>query len=267
MLGSIISAATSLFNANRQEKLQKEFAQNSLSWKAADAERAGISKVFAMGAPAVSYAPVSIGSAGAELGNAANSALSQISGQGTGAGSTTTGKVGGTAAAIQAAQLDGLRIDNDIKRAELSSKLNIATQPGAGHTMDRDTLPGPEGLKLKKEIAPSGYGANKEFGTSPEVSMYRTKSGFAPQIPQQLQEAFESDALSRWQWNIRNKIGPFVDMAGMGTPPHAPPDGSYWTYDPAMGQYLLVKRGSSHNEYGPPTRHHLWEGMMQKLRR
>lgn len=244
MLGSIISAATNLFNANRQEKLQKEFAQNSISWKAADAERAGISKVFAVGAPATSYSPVSIGSAGSDLGNAANKAASAISGQG-GPGSTTTGKVSGLSAEIQAAQLDGLKVDNAIKRAELASKVSIATQPGAGHVMDRDTVQGPEGVKFEKKIAPAGNEPQKEFGTSPEVSMYRTKHGYAPQIPQQLQEAFESDMLSRWQWNLRNKILPGMGQ-GMqdtyGTRPYPPGPGQWWDFNPLKGEYILMNK-------------------------
>lgn len=257
MLGSIISGiaglAGGLFNAKKQE----EFAKNSISWKAADAEKAGISKIFAMGAPTHSFAPVSTG----DFSNFGNQ-LDQKMGQG-GQLSTTTGKVAGITTEIQRAQLDGLRIDNDIKRAELASKLQLATQPGAGGVLDRDVTGGPAGAELKKQIAPAGYTPNRSWGVSPEVDMYRTREGYAPQIPQQLQEAFESDALSRWQWNIRNKLLPYYNMDAYGTPPFKAPDGSYFTYDPLMGQYILVPRGGSRE--GP--RAVKWEYLMEKLRR
>ncbi|UDN67561.1 DNA pilot protein [robinz microvirus RP_45] len=268
MLGELIKAGASIAggligasNAKRQEKVQREFAQNSIQWRAADAEKAGISKVFAMGAPTVSYSPQSVGDYG--ISDAGKALSTAIPGQG-GPGSTTGGKLSGISSEIQAAQLDGLKIDNAIKRAELASKISIATQPGAAHVMDRDVIQGPEGLKLQKQQEPAGYGSgNKSFGVSPEVSMYRTKEGFAPQIPQQLQEAFESDALSRWQWNLRNKLLPFANMDAYGTPPHEAASNHYWTYDPVMGQYVHVKRGGNIRGSGPDK----WEYLMDRLRR
>lgn len=245
MLGNIISAIGSVAggfmaanNAKKQMAMQREFAQNQLQWKAADAEKAGISKIFAMGAPTTSYAPVSVGDYGlADAGKSIGAGINNIAGQG-GASSTTTAKVSGITAAIQQAQLDGLKIDNDIKRTELASKIAIATQPGAGGTLDRDVIQTPEGLKLKKEQAPAGYLPQKSFGVSPEVDLYRTHSGYAPQIPQQLQEAFENDALGRWQWNIRNRIQPMWDMDLYGSPPRHAPPGKYWMYNPIIGQYV-----------------------------
>ncbi|UDN67691.1 DNA pilot protein [robinz microvirus RP_95] len=247
--------------AKHQERVQREFAQNSIQWRAADAEKAGISKVFAMGAPTVSYSPQSVGDYG--ISDAGKAIAQAIPGQG-GPGSTTGGKLTGLGSEIQQAQLDGLRIDNDIKRAELASKISIATQPGTAHMLDRDVIQGPEGLKLQKQQEPAGYGSgNKSFGVSPEVSMYRTKEGFAPQIPQQLQEAFESDALSRWQWNIRNKILPYMSMDAYGTPPHEASPNRYWVYDPVMGQYVHVPRGGNMRGSGPEK----WEYLMDRLRR
>lgn len=259
MLGSIISTignvASGIFNAKKQEK----YAKNALQWKAADAEKAGISKIYAMGAPTHSFNPVSIG---ADPG-LASSIDKTISGQ-SGPHGTTTGKISGISSAIQAAQLDGLKIDNDIKRADLASKLNIATQPGAGGIMDRDVTQGPGGVQMEKKIAPSSPGQfNRSFGVSPEVDLYRTKEGYAPQIPQQLQEAFESDALGRYQWNMRNKLLPYMNMDAYGTPAHPAPAGSFWTYDPLMGQYVLTPRGGSKS--GP--RAHKWEYLMDRLRR
>jgi len=238
MLGSLVAAGSSLLgglfsskNADKQANLQREFAQNALQWKAADAEKAGVSKIFAMGAPTVSYSPVSTGDSGI---SAAGAALGKGIDSQVGPHGTTTGKISGIQAQIQSAQLDGLKIDNDIKRAELASKIGIATQPGAGGTMDRDVIQGPDGVKLKKEIAPAGHSRQKTFGSSPEVDLYATHSGDAPQVPQALQEAFENDALGRWQWNLRNRIMPMWDMDAYGTPRNKT---GHFLYNPLTGQY------------------------------
>ncbi|UDN67578.1 DNA pilot protein [robinz microvirus RP_58] len=249
--------------AKHQERVQREFAQNSIQWRAADAEKAGISKVFAMGAPTVSYSPQSVGDYG--ISDAGKAIAQAIPGQG-GPGSTTGGKLAGLASEIQQAQLDGLRIDNDIKRADLASKVSIATQPGAGGLMDPILATGGEGLKLQKQVAPSTNDRSNpqlEAFTSPEVSMYRTKHGYAPQIPQQLQEAFESDMLGRWQWNLRNKILPYMDIDTYGSQgPNR--SGEQWIYDPVMGQYVSVPlKGDMHG----PTAKHKWNYIMDRLRR
>lgn len=233
MLGSILSAAASLGGKLFEGKQQEKFAKNSLSWKARDAERAGISKVFAMGAPTVSYSPVGVGDSFSGLGSAIDKG---IKGQSAGGG-TTSGKISGVSAAIAQAQLEGIKIDNDIKRADLASKVAIGTQPGTGGVLpDTDVVPGPEGVKLKKEIPPAGGSPFKSFGVSPEVDLYRTHSGYAPQYPQQLQEAFENDWIGRMQWNLRNRIMPGWDMDAYGAMPKKA--GSFWMYNPITGQYV-----------------------------
>lgn len=79
MLGSIVGAIGSLIggsmakdaqseanrinqeNAMRQEALQREFAQSGIQWKVADAQKAGIHPLYALGANTVSYAPSVVG--------------------------------------------------------------------------------------------------------------------------------------------------------------------------------------------------------------
>lgn len=263
MLGSIISAAGGFLAANhaadKQAKLQKEFAQNALTWKAQDAERAGISKYFAMGAPTASYSPVSVG--GTDFSNVGN-AIDRAMGQG-GSGSTTTGKLTGLTTQIAAAQLDGIRIDNDIKRAELASKSSIATQPGAGGVLDRDVSIGPGAIKLKRDLSPASPDhGQRSFGVSPEVDLYRTKKGFAPAPPQNLAEVHENNALMRWQWMARNQLLPYMFDSHRVAPKAFP--GYEMTFDPVLGEYVYYKKGGSSR---PTSRHEGWEYMMEKLRR
>ncbi|UDN67877.1 DNA pilot protein [robinz microvirus RP_165] len=270
MLGALISAGASLAGgllgnsaAKRQEKLQREFAQNQLQWKAADAEKAGISKVFAMGAPVSSYSPVSVGGLGTSVADAG-----QQIGRAMEATTGAKGRAGNLALQIAETQLEGLKVDNEIKRASLLSSISTRNQPGQppGIT-DSETIAIPgqgnallnvPGIKVQKQIAPAGHVPQKSFGVSPEVDMYRTTHGFAPEVPQELGEAQESQPLSAAQWFLRNKIMPQIDDA-YATYPYPAPDGSYWQFNPLFGEYTLRKIPSK----GKPS----WETIMKGLRR
>lgn len=79
MLGSIISGigsiAGGLFGANsaaKDRKMQKQFAQNSVQWRAKDAKKAGLHPLATMGYSGSSYTPVGDGGMGTAVSQAAN---------------------------------------------------------------------------------------------------------------------------------------------------------------------------------------------------
>lgn len=249
MLGALISAGSSLLGGLLGQKAQKQnaqnqimFAKNQLQWKAADAKKAGISKLFAMGAPTLSYQPSSVGGS---LGSSVADAGQHI-GRALEAQSSPAGRAGGLALELSQAQLEGLKIDNDIKRQELLSKVALRNQPGQPPAInDRETTPvipgqGNSVIKLQKQMsaAQSETTPQSEFGMSPEIRWYRTKTGWAPEVPQDLGEAQESQPLSAAQWFIRNKIMPNFGMAHRTFPYEAPP-GMYWRFNPLFGEYQL----------------------------
>ena len=49
-VGSLIGGNIASNNANKQYEMQKEFAQNGIRWKVADAKAAGIHPLAALGA-------------------------------------------------------------------------------------------------------------------------------------------------------------------------------------------------------------------------
>lgn len=74
ILGGIGSIASSLIgkssaekSADKNIKLQKEFAQKGIQWKAADSLAAGVHPLFGLGAQTMSFSPVSVGSSGPDL--------------------------------------------------------------------------------------------------------------------------------------------------------------------------------------------------------
>lgn len=246
MLGALISAganlAGSIIGGNQAYKRQKKFAQSAIQWKVRDAKKAGVSPLFALGAPTTSYQPQSVGNVGSGI-----AAAGQDIGRAVDATSSNLGRARGVAGEVIQAQLEGLRIDNDIKRAELASRLATRGQPGTppGYP-DGETQPHIPGqgnataIEYKKRIAPAGSVPQKSFGVSPEVDMYRTRHGYSPEVPTDLGEAQESQPLAAMQWFMRNKLAPGFSKE-FWTLPFPAPKGKYWSYSPVTGQYVLRK--------------------------
>ena len=80
MLGSLISGIGSIAggligsnSADKDRKAQKQFAQNSVQWRAADAKKAGLHPLATMGYSGSSYTPVGDGGMGTAVSQAAQS--------------------------------------------------------------------------------------------------------------------------------------------------------------------------------------------------
>lgn len=59
--GTLLDINRSQTGQKRDARLQKEFAQKGIQWKAADAKAAGLHPLAAIGAPTTSFSPVSVG--------------------------------------------------------------------------------------------------------------------------------------------------------------------------------------------------------------
>lgn len=144
MLGSLLSAGANLLGglfgkssadanrashesiANRNIELQKEFAQHGVRWKVADARAAGINPLAALGSPATSFSPVAIGNTSDSSMQTALTNMGQDLGRAVNA--TRTGGERNEAFAVTALQLEGMQLDNDIKRASLASSIQRLRQ-------------------------------------------------------------------------------------------------------------------------------------------
>lgn len=271
MLGEILGAVGSLASgllgassakkaAKQQYKHQKEFAQNAIQWKAQDAEKAGISKLYALGANTTSYSPVSVGDTsgfgnlgqmGQDIGRALDTNAPQ---------SSKASTVLGTAAAKL--QLEGMKLDNDIKRTQLASDIAKMgpgiTRPGIPDPMMPARVIDGQGdagfvsdpFKVQKQInaaSPHDPTGATEAGVTPDVQFVKTKDGWAPQIPQPLQEAMEDDWLGKAQWNLRNRVYPMMPEFGnyknsFYNPPFPAPAGQEWQFNMVTGTYQLRRK-------------------------
>lgn len=138
-LGPLISAGANLFGgifgsnkaaeqAELNRQMQLQFAQNAIQWKVADAQKAGVHPLFALGASTSSYTPVS-NNAGEILGDSIGK-MGQDVGRAFAAGGTKAERQ----LQLAGAQIDieGKQLDNDIKRMELASKAARLNQPATG---------------------------------------------------------------------------------------------------------------------------------------
>lgn len=169
MLPAVLSAAGSVADhllgkqaANKQYKQQKEFAQSGIQWRVADAEKAGIHPLYALGAQTTSYSPVSVGGgnfaeAGQNIGRAIDATRSNPA------------KADALAHTASRIQLEGLQLDNEIKRAQLASAIALTRQssnpglpsvltsadvmgmPGQGDAPQIDKFTAPEMLTSVRE--------------------------------------------------------------------------------------------------------------------
>lgn len=116
---------------------QKEFAQSGIRWKVEDAHAAGVHPLFALGASTSSYAPQSIGMENemAHLGKGLADMGADVS---RAAQAQTTKSERAAVVARDAIALEGMQLDNDIKRASLASALQKLNSPGTGPGIPED---------------------------------------------------------------------------------------------------------------------------------
>lgn len=146
MIGDIISAGANLIGgfmgrqsareanaaneriAQQNIALQKQFAQEGIRWKVEDAKAAGIHPLYALGAQTSSFSPVSVGAVADSSMPNAMAAMGQNLGRAVNATRTSSERDQAFIDSTRALDLEGKKLDNDIKRASLASAVRTATQ-------------------------------------------------------------------------------------------------------------------------------------------
>lgn len=126
ILGAIGSIAGGFFqkkSADKQAALQRQFAQHGIRWKVADAKKAGIHPLYALGAQTTSYQPVQAGDLGL-------SQAGQDIGRAVDAGLSAREKATPYTRELANLSLERARIQNQILKAELASQVARLNQPG-----------------------------------------------------------------------------------------------------------------------------------------
>lgn len=113
-------------NARENIAFQREAANNGISWKVADAKRAGISPLAALGASTFSPSPVSVGAVADNSFGSGIAAAGQNLGRAIDSTRSSKDKVDAFTASTQALTLQRMGLENEI----LASNLRTARQAG-----------------------------------------------------------------------------------------------------------------------------------------
>lgn len=143
LVGGLFGNAQKQQGQEREIELQKEFAQQGLRWKVADAKAAGIHPLAALGATGASYSPVGLGDN--DL-SAVGSAVGQDISRAVDATRTQPERMGAVGAKMEALGLERASLENDLLRAQIlditrprtppfpmaGTDYNVPGQPGSG---------------------------------------------------------------------------------------------------------------------------------------
>ena len=139
ILGSVIGGALGLIGAHKNMVDQKNLMSHSIQIRVRDAEKAGISPLYALGAPTLSYPGSTVGDTlagmGQDVGRAVESTL------------TPNERVDAYTGKLRELQLQRAGLENDLLRVQIARAApgtapaapdNSAMIPGQGDTRDPD---------------------------------------------------------------------------------------------------------------------------------
>lgn len=256
--GSLISAGASLLGgylSNRSAddrhdenvQLQREFAQNGISWKVADAKRAGIHPLYALGNNGIAFQPThafgddmasGLASAGQDIGRAIDS---------------TRNSDDRVAARMDALAVERGELENELLRSRIAlleqqrnppmPKVGPQAIPGQSD-VDQTSL----GLTVKgadahaeikpQEVTPARPDANyMEPAPITDMGLAWTGTGYAPVPSKDMKDRSEDMLVPEVMWGLRNYLLPNL---GAGKPPPASllPDGTNnWRWSPSRQEW------------------------------
>lgn len=256
LAGAAISAGTSIYagnqNAKHQSSLraqelahQKEFAQNGIQWKVADAKAAGVHPLFALGASTHSYSPMAIGnspvaeamaSAGQDIGRAVSATASQS---------------GRMSSAMAALGLERAKLENDLLKTQIMKTVQPTNpampSPATRYLMDGqgDTATPPGTLitdKPMERTVSDPLMLHSEPGAVAETSYLRTPDGgLYPSPSKDAKERIEDNMFHEVMHFLRNNVMPLAHTGAYFKPPGGQPPrpGHVWQFHPLSGYHQV----------------------------
>lgn len=227
---SVIGGLFQKSGADKQAAMQKEFAQNGIRWRVADAEKAGIHPLYALGAQVTPYSPVSVGDGGfAQAGQDLSRAVM--------ATRTEPEKIDAFTEASRTLTLQNMDLQNQL----LSSQIAKANQPGQVSFPGGTNMIAGQGnspiIDMPMERTVAGMHDNREPGAVTDVGWARTNTGWAPIPSSDVKERIEDNFIAETMWALRNNLRP--SLGQNNSPPFKAPDHQYWEYDVWNQEYRL----------------------------
>lgn len=254
LAGSVVSGLFGNKQAKDNIKYQKQFAQHGIQWKTEDAKRAGIHPLAALGAQTHSFSPVQGGDwsglakAGQDIGRAMEAPKSDEQ------------RVKGYDMEVRRLALDRSRLENDVLRADLASKLAKVKQPGTPPGLDpqqgrmiegQGNSPGVKNEPMERQ----GWdpnNASREAGDITDTGYTYTGTGWAPSMSKDFKDRSEEDpwaVVGHW---ARNRIPQSFQYTRSFKPPFPAPTGMFWVFHPYAQEYRLREYTKGPGRYATP---------------
>jgi hypothetical protein len=278
-IGSIVGANNSSASAEAINQAnyehQKEFAQNGIRWKVADAKAAGLHPLAALGAQTAGYTPSAV------VGDSPDFSFLRDIGQDVGraidAKSTAAERAENKAKIDQGTnlELEGKSLDNEYKRALIKGETqdqalklaNAAVRaswsqqlPPAMPSIGRDgrvvdgqgdstssgsiTKNKPAEIVMNDPATPAA-----EAGSNPEIRYFRTSDGgYSIARSESYADSTDDDLAGQLSWELRNRLPATAwDSSSAAPPPSYLPDGGRggwaWSYNPLRQAYYPYRKG------------------------
>lgn len=237
-----IGVAGELYNSALNREQARETAQNSISWRVADARRAGIHPLYALGAPTMNLPPSSVGNLAENMGRMGQDISRAVMGN-----ATEPERQGAIGGALGELALERAGLQNDLLRAQIASLASrVQSTPAAPSLVDQNVIPGQGNSGLVK-VEPAKTEASSAPGQSgaipPEVMYSRGLDGSLFAVPSKtVKDSIEDVPGVGWEWLIRNRLAPRV--TSQGYPQADPGEGKVWVMHPGWGAWYAVPRDS-----------------------
>lgn len=248
--------------------LQREFAQNGVSWRVADAIKAGLHPLAALGGTGASFSPMAHISGGSPtqagnaqgsssgfaaspsaipdhaMGNALHSMGSDISRAMLQTANSSTRNDTYTAA-TQALTLQNQGLQNELLKSQLArarqnSSPSMPTNErylvdGQGQTSNR---PGLVESKPMERTPGAPEALHSEPAAVTDVGYARTVSGgYTPVPSKDVKERIEDNLILEAIWAFRNNLMPSISNHNFAPPPVPLKQGHHWTFNPFAQEY------------------------------
>ena len=279
----LIGAGQSQASAERLNQLnyehQKEFAQNGIRWRVADAKAAGLHPLAALGAQGASYSPSAV------IGDSPDYSFLKDMGQGIDRAmdAKVTQKERAEREQKENAlfneELKGKQLQNQetetriqsmkwdmamelARNAAQSARTQQQVPPMPSLAPDGSLMPGqenatsPGGIESKPaEIVVNEPGRRgQERGSITELGFSRTNDGgYVPVMSNDAKQRYEEDIFGEIGWNLRNRLPGLIDRQDVAPPRSwlSDPDSS-WEFDLSRGAWYERPAGRSKRSYWIP---------------
>lgn len=198
--------------------IQREFAQQGVRWRVADAQAAGVHPLFALGAQLPGYQPVH--QVGSESSVGALSAVGQDIGRAVDGTRTPRERA---AARLEALSLERGELENELLRSRIAILNQQSGPPMVDPANPGVRVFGTSDARIEEKplerITAAPGAAHQEAGAVTDLGFSRTPTGFAILPSKDWKDRGEDQLFPEVAWAVRNHILPTLSPSRFGMPP------------------------------------------------